>query len=44
MFPTRGFDEAAEYAVEASVLASIDGIVRAEQRVQALEARLAGRA
>jgi hypothetical protein len=33
--------EAAAYAAEASVLVSIDGIVRCEQRVAALEARLA---
>ena len=34
--------DAAAYAGEASVLASIDGIVRAEQRVNALEKRLVG--
>jgi len=44
--PTLGFprpsaaDDAA-YAAEASVLVEIDGIVRAEQRVRALEGRLA---
>ena len=30
----------AEYAAEASVLVEIDGVVRAEQRVRALEDRL----
>ena len=45
--PLLSFDapdvhDAADYAAEASVLASIDGIARAEQRVAALEARLAG--
>ena len=34
--------EAAAYAAEVSVLASIEGIARAQQRVAALEARLAG--
>jgi Glycosyl transferase family 2 len=34
--------DSAAYAAEASVLAGIDGIVRAAQRVDALEARLAG--
>jgi hypothetical protein len=34
--------DAAAYAAEVSVLAEIDGIVRAEERVRALEARLAG--
>ena len=34
--------DAAAYAGEASVLESIDGIVRAEQRVNALERRIAG--
>jgi hypothetical protein len=41
-FGTPDLDETACYAGEASVLASIDGIVRAEQRVAAIEARLAG--
>jgi hypothetical protein len=40
-FPPPGFADAAAYAAEASVLVGIDGIVRAEQRVDALEARLA---
>jgi hypothetical protein len=40
-FPMPGIDEAADFAAEASVLASIDGIPRAESRVSALEARLA---
>jgi hypothetical protein len=40
-FPMSGIDEAADFAAEASVLASIDGIPRAESRVSALEARLA---
>jgi hypothetical protein len=39
-FATPDLADAAAYAAEASVLASIDGIVRAEQRVEALEARL----
>jgi hypothetical protein len=41
-FTAPDVDDAAAYAAEASVLASIDGIVRAEQRVAAVEARLAG--
>jgi Glycosyl transferase family 2 len=41
-FGAADLADAAGYAAEASVLASIDGIVRAEQRVAALEARLAG--
>jgi hypothetical protein len=40
-FSAPDVDDTAAYAAEASVLASIDGIVRAEQRVAALEARLA---
>jgi hypothetical protein len=42
-FPFEPADiaDAAAYAAEASVLVGIDGIVRAEQRVDALEARLA---
>ena len=40
-FPPPGLDEQADYAAETSVLVGIDGIVRAEQRVEALEARLA---
>lgn len=41
-FPPPGLAEQAAYAAEASVLVGIDGIVRAEQRVAAIEARLAG--
>jgi Glycosyl transferase family 2 len=41
-FATPDVADTAAYAAEASVLAAIDGIVRAEQRVNALEARLAG--
>ena len=41
-FEDPDIDNAVAYAAEASVLASIDGIARAEQRVAALEARLAG--
>ncbi|HEU4970777.1 MAG TPA: glycosyltransferase family 2 protein [Gaiellaceae bacterium] len=40
-FPRAGAEDDAAYAAEASVLAEIDGIVRAEQRVRALEDRLA---
>jgi hypothetical protein len=40
-FDAPGLDETAAFAGEASVLASIDGIVQAEQRVRSLEARLA---
>ncbi len=40
-FPPPGVAEQAAYAREASVLVGIDGIVRAEQRVEALEGRLA---
>ena len=40
-FETPGLADTAAYAAEASVLVGIDGIVRAEQRVAALEARLA---
>jgi hypothetical protein len=40
-FPRPTAVEDAEYAAEASVLVDIDGIVRAEQRVRALEGRLA---
>jgi hypothetical protein len=40
-FPHIGAAEDAAYAGEASVLAEIDGIVRAEQRVEAFENRLA---
>jgi hypothetical protein len=39
-FPDPGVADAAAYAAEASVLIGIDGIVRAESRVDALEARL----
>jgi Glycosyl transferase family 2 len=39
-FPRPGADDDAAYAAEASVLVEIDGIVRAEQRVRALERRL----
>ena len=39
-FPRPGVADDAAYAAEASVLAEIDGIVRAEQRVRAFEARL----
>ena len=40
-FQTPDLADTAAYAAEASVLVGIDGIVRAEQRVDALEARLA---
>jgi hypothetical protein len=40
-FPRAGVEEDAAYAAEASVLVEIDGIVRAEQRIDALEERLA---
>ena len=40
-FETPDIADSAAYAAEASVLVGIDGIVRAEQRVDALEARLA---
>jgi hypothetical protein len=40
-FPRPGVREDAMYAGEASVLVEIDGIVRAEQRIAALEDRLA---
>ncbi len=40
-FPMPGIDEAAAFAAEVSVLASIDAIPRAERRVAALEDRLA---
>ena len=40
-FGTPDLADSAAYAAEASVLVGIDGIVRAEQRVDALEARLA---
>ena len=44
-FPRPSARDDAAYAAEASVLVEIDGIVRAEQRVRALEERLArGRA
>jgi hypothetical protein len=39
-FPRPSADDDAAYAAEASVLVEIDGIVRAEQRVRALEGRL----
>ena len=39
-FPRPSVEDDAAYAAEASVLVEIDGIVRAEQRVQALEGRL----
>ena len=39
-FPRPGAADDAAYAAEASVLVEIEGIVRAEQRVRALEARL----
>jgi glycosyl transferase family 2 len=39
-FPDPSVEDAAAYAAEASVLAGIDGVVRAESRVDALEARL----
>ena len=39
-FPRPGPEDDAAYAAEASVLVEIDGIVRAEQRVRALEGRL----
>ena len=41
-FDAPDVSDAAAYAAEASTLVGIDGIVRAEQRVAALEARLAG--
>ena len=40
-FPRPGVEEDAAYAGEASVLVEIDGIVRAERRIDALEERLA---
>ena len=40
-FPRPSAEDNAAYAAEASVLAEIDGIVRAEERVRALEGRLA---
>jgi hypothetical protein len=40
-FPQPGVVDDAVYASEASVLADIDGVVRAERRVDALEERLA---
>ena len=40
-FDAPDVEDTAAYAAEASVLASIDGIVRAERRTAALEARLA---
>ena len=39
-FETPDIDDAAAYAAEVSVLAGIDGTVRAESRVACLEARL----
>jgi hypothetical protein len=39
-FPRPSAADDAAYAAEASVLVEIDGIVRAAQRVRALEARL----
>ena len=39
-FPRPSAVEDAAYAAEASVLVEIDGIVRAEHRVRALERRL----
>ena len=41
-FDAPDVDDAAAYAAEVSLLAEIDGVVRAERRVAALEARLAG--
>jgi hypothetical protein len=41
-FGAPGIDDDAAYAAEASALVGIDGIVRAEERVAALEARLEG--
>jgi hypothetical protein len=41
-FPMPDFAATAEYAAEASILSSVDAIPRAEGRVVALEARLAG--
>jgi hypothetical protein len=38
--PRPGVADDAAYAAEASVLVEIDGIVRAEERVRALESRL----
>ena len=40
-FPRPGIGEDALYAGEASVLAEIDGVIRAEKRIDALENRLA---
>jgi hypothetical protein len=40
VFPRPTAADDAAYAAEASVLVEIDGIVRAEQRVRALESRL----
>jgi hypothetical protein len=40
-FATPDLAETAAYAGEASILVAIDGVIRAEQRVTALEARLA---
>lgn len=40
-FPRPGFRDDALYAAEASVLVEIDGVVRAEQRVDTFERRLA---
>ena len=42
VFPLPDAVESSAYAAEASVLVGIDGIVRAEARIAALEARLAG--
>ena len=39
-FPRPGTADDAAYAAEASVLVGIDGVVRAEERVNALEGRL----
>ena len=41
VFPVADAEESSAYAAEASVLVGIDGIVRAEERIAALEARLA---
>ena len=41
-FPQPGVLDDAAYASEASVLADVDGVVRAERRVEALEERVGG--
>jgi Glycosyl transferase family 2 len=41
-FPRPSIQEDAAYASEASALVDLDGVVRAEERVEAIEARIAG--